>query len=74
MGKRETKNYPKWKGQKLGQFYCGFLNLRGVKPKAVKDTILVYEDDGFELMINVDIDKKDRPVGVEIIYREGGKI
>jgi hypothetical protein len=68
MQSAKKAQYPKWKGQKFGDLYRGFLNLRGIKPKEVADTLTVYEDERFELMVCVDIDKENRPVGVEIIY------
>jgi hypothetical protein len=68
MQSAKKAQYPKYDYFDTPHTYRGFLNLRGVKGKEIKDTLIVYEDDRFELLINVDIDKQDRPTGVEIIY------
>lgn len=46
--------------------YMTFIQLRPIKAKEVKDTIIAYDEDN--LIINVDIDLKDKPCGIEIIY------
>ena len=65
INKRSEMEYPKLKETKTGNAYMSFLQLRKIKAKEVKDTIIAYDEDG--LMINVDIDKNDKPCGVEIM-------
>jgi len=71
MQSAKKAQYPKYDYFDTPHTYRGLLNLRGVKGKEIKDALIVYEDDRFELLINVDIDKQDRPTGVEIVYHKG---
>jgi hypothetical protein len=68
MQSAKKARYPKYDYFDTPHTYRGYLNLRGVKGKEIKDTLTVYEDERFELMVCVGIDKENRPVGVEIIY------
>lgn len=58
--------YPKFKESWAATTYMSFLILKPTKPEAVDDTVIVYDEHG--LMINVDIDKAGVPCGVEILY------
>lgn len=43
-----------------------FIQLKKIRGKKIKDTIIAYDED--DLMINVDIDRKGKACGIEIVY------
>ena len=51
---------------KTSRSYMAFIQLKKINPKGVKDTIIAYDE--HDLIVNIDIDKKDKPCGIEIIY------
>lgn len=59
--------YPKLKREKLiRNIYRAFIQLKDIGAEDIKDTLVVHSDS--QLDIAVDIDKDDKPCGIEINY------
>ena len=65
--KKYKSKYPLMTRQlKTPRCYMAFIQLKKIKPKGVKDTIIAFDEN--DLIVNVDITKNDKPCGIEIIY------
>ena len=51
--------------------FCIFIQLKDIKAKGVMDTLTVYDEGNLEIW--VDVDKDNKPSGIEIIYMKDEK-
>lgn len=64
---KELSSFPMFTKEIIHKAGCFmFIQLKKITGKKIKDTIIAYDEE--DLMINVDIDKKGKACGIEIVY------